>query len=150
MPPPTGGGGTALEATEAADAAYNAAARAAAALPPDELLAGVGDAFRCPDAPCACTLTVSRDPLCVGGWYTKDLRGLSQSPWLADGGDVGDGSVAADIEAVVLPLLRADSAKVRTARPGARQTCVTSIMSDVAAARRSSRAPVARTWTCGC
>jgi hypothetical protein len=41
------------------------------------------------------------------------MRGISQSPWLADGGDVGDGSVAADIEAAVMPLLRADSAKVR-------------------------------------
>ena len=41
------------------------------------------------------------------------LRGVSQTPWLVDGGDVGDGSVQDDIEAVLLPLLRAESAKVR-------------------------------------
>ena len=73
----------------------------------------MGDAFACPEARCSCALTVSRDALCVGGYYVKHLRGISQSPWLADGGDVGDGSVAADIEAVVMPLLRADSSKVR-------------------------------------
>jgi hypothetical protein len=112
VPEAPAGGGTALEATEAADAAYNAAARAAGALPAEALLAGIADPFAPPDVRCSCALTVSREPLCIGGWYTKDLRGLSQSPWLVDGGDVGEGSVAADIEAVVMPLLRADSSKV--------------------------------------
>jgi uncharacterized membrane protein YgcG len=110
--------GTPTEVTTAADAAFNAAFRAASALPASELLSagGVAAPFASPAAPLCAALTVARDALFVGGYYLKQLRGISQSPWLVGGDDVGDGSVQADIEAVIMPLLHADSAKVRQRR----------------------------------
>jgi hypothetical protein len=98
------------EATSAADAEYNATARAAGSLPAADLLAGYADngPFASPASALTPVLTVAREPLYLGGYYLKALRGVSQSPW-----DAGDGSVQGDVEAVLLPALKADSAKVR-------------------------------------
>ena len=54
-------------------------------------------------------------PIYVGGHYLKWARGVPQSPWIADGEPVGDGSVQASLEAVIVRHLRADGSKLNSA-----------------------------------
>lgn len=54
-------------------------------------------------------------PAYVGGRYLKWQRGVPQSPWFADGGVVGDGSVQQALEKQVLRKFKADGAKLNSA-----------------------------------
>ena len=56
-------------------------------------------------------------PAYVGGRYLKYARGTPQSPWFADGGEVGRGSVQTSLDAVLLSpaFLHADGSKLNSA-----------------------------------
>ncbi len=98
-----------------ADDAYNSVVKRMAQLPAGELASRLPAPFQLPAAavgvPARVTFTTLR-PLCyVGGYYNKRLRGISQSLWLRDEEEVGDGSVAGSIQDVLAPHLRADEFK---------------------------------------
>lgn len=90
---------------------YNGAAKRAGALAPEELAAALPAPFAPPAGPLCARFLVLRPPFELGGYYCKPLRGLSQSPWLADEQQVGDGSVSGHIEAALRAALRCDALK---------------------------------------
>jgi hypothetical protein len=110
------------------DDAFNSTSKQVAAMPPAELLQRLPHPFALACAPTRChvAVCVNRPLLYVGGYYIKQLRGISQTMWMQPPGgggggggagpeeeesavQVGNGSVATDIQAVLQPLLRCDA-----------------------------------------
>ena len=109
------------------DDAFNSTFKPVAAMPAAELLQRLPHPFALAAAPTRChvAVCVSRPLLYVGGYYIKQLRGISQTMWMqptgggggagpeeeesAGAAQVGNGSVATDIQAVLQPLLRCDA-----------------------------------------
>jgi len=95
-------------------AAYNVACRAAS-MSPAELRRHIAVPPPPPPSKATCRMLTWHQPIYVGGHYLKWARGVPQSPWTADGQTIGDGSVQASLEAVIVKLLRADGAKLNSA-----------------------------------
>lgn len=117
-PQETPGGGPAPEpaanAVQVAEDAWNSVVKRLAQLPVGALAAALPRPFASPATlrmPCGATAVLSRPTTLLGGYYTKELRGISQSLWLRDDSEVGNGSVAGDIEAVLRLHLRCDNLK---------------------------------------
>ena len=68
-----------------------------------------------PSCPVTCRMLTWHQPVYVGGRYLKWARGVPQSPWIADGEAVGEGSVQTSLEAVIVKCLRADGSKLNSA-----------------------------------
>ena len=113
-----------------AEDAFNSTFKQVAAMPGDDLLQLLRHPFALASASTRChvAVCVMRPLLYVGGYYIKQLRGISQTMWMqppgggggggapgqeeeeAGGGmEVGNGSVATDIQAALQPLLRCDA-----------------------------------------
>jgi tRNA pseudouridine synthase 10 len=101
-----------------AQEAFSGAVKRVSQLGPAELAALFPSPLAQPSAwlggaflPLRVSFLLSRPPVCFGGYYTKLIRGISQTPWLSEEQEVGNGSVSGDIEALLSPVLRADSLK---------------------------------------
>ena len=108
-----GGGGPAPAVGRAATAPFLAAL--ATVGPAALAAAGLSSPPTPPSAPAHLTLRVRRAPVLIGGYYTKALRDISQSPFFVGGHRLGRTSVQEAVEAWLLPALRADSLKFVTA-----------------------------------
>jgi tRNA pseudouridine synthase 10 len=64
---------------------------------------------------CTCAMVPWHRPSYLGGRYLKWARGVPQSPWFADGGVVGEGSVQQSLEKFVVQSYRADGCKLNSA-----------------------------------
>ena len=100
--------------------AYNYAERVASSSPSYATssacrAAGVAVPPSPPRRKTTCRMLTYHAPVYVGGRYLKWARGVPQSPWVADGETVGEGSVQTSLEAVVVRRLRADGAKLNAA-----------------------------------
>ena len=103
------GAPSAATVVTAAQEAFNGASKRAAAMPPADLAAALPVPFSPPAGAALCVaFSAARPAFELGGYYTKSLRGLSQSPWLADDGPVGSGSVSGELEAALQSVLLCD------------------------------------------
>ena len=68
-----------------------------------------------PATAATCRMLTWHQPMYVGGHYLKWARGVPQSPWVADGETVGEGSVQTSLDAVIVRRLRADASKLNSA-----------------------------------
>ena len=98
------GGGTGADAGATATTATTTATACHVVVPPTV-----------PRGPASCRMLTWHQPIYVGGHYLKWARGVPQSPWIADGEAVGEGSVQTSLEAVVVKCLRADGSKLNSA-----------------------------------
>eukprot|EP00892_Ulva_mutabilis_P004707 jgi/Ulvmu1/2608/UM014_0059.1 len=91
---------------------YSAVLDAALAADPTSMLQATQE-----DQPCRLWVKVFRPPVLVGGRYLKLQREVAQSPWILPGKprQPGETSVQEELEAVLLPLLKADSGVFVTA-----------------------------------
>ena len=91
------------------------ASRAMAAVRGEESRDVVSGESRKTNARATCRLFPWHAPCYLGGRYLKWKRGVPQSPWFADGGVVGEGSVQTSLETFVVKAFKSRGCRLNSA-----------------------------------